>query len=170
MNVFDLAARISLDTSTYDKGLDDAKKKSSVFGDVLKANIVTKGIEVAIDGFKRLGAASIGFFKNSIGAYAEYEQLVGGVETLFKDSSDTIMQYAKEAYKTAGMSANQYMSTVTGFSASLLQSLGGDTAKAAEIGDMAVRDMSDKMSVRVKRVEPYQGCGAKKPQEMAVFR
>ena len=167
MNVFDLAARISLDTSTYDKGLDDAKKKSSVFGDVLKANIVTKGIEVAIDGFKRLGAASIGFFKNSIGAYAEYEQLVGGVETLFKDSSDTIMQYAKEAYKTAGMSANQYMSTVTGFSASLLQSLGGDTAKAAEIGDMAVRDMSDKMSVRVKRVEPYQGCGAKKPQEMA---
>ncbi len=64
--------------------------------------------------------------KQSLDAFASYEQLTGGVETLFKDSSSIVMQYADNAYKTAGMSANQYMETVTGFSASLLQSLGGD--------------------------------------------
>ena len=75
--------------------------------------------------------------------YAEYEQLVGGVETLFKDSADTVMGYAENAYKTAGMSANEYMDTVTSFSASLLQSLGGDTAAAAEKANLAITDMSD---------------------------
>lgn len=81
--------------------------------------------------------------KASIENYAEYEQLVGGVETLFKDSSDTVVEYANNAYKTAGLSANDYMATVTSFSASLLQSLGGDTAAAADMADMAITDMSD---------------------------
>ena len=86
-----------------------------------------------------LGATAIA----SVKAYAEYEQLVGGVETLFKSSSGTVLEYANNAYKTAGMSANEYMDTVTGFSASLLQSLGGDTDKAAKKADLAITDMAD---------------------------
>lgn len=97
----------------------------------------------------------------SIKQYAEYEQLVGGVETLFKESSDTVRSYADNAYKTAGLSANQYMSTITGFSASLLQGLGGDTKKAAEIGNKAVTDMSDnanKMGTAMVDIQnAYQG-------------
>ena len=75
--------------------------------------------------------------------YATYEQMVGGVETLFKNSASIVENYAAGAFKSAGLSANEYMETITGFSASLLQGLGGDTKKAAEIGNMAVIDMSD---------------------------
>lgn len=81
--------------------------------------------------------------KNAIEGFAEYEQLVGGVQTLFKDSSGQLMQYARDAFKTAGMSANEYMNTATSFAASLIQSLGGDTKKAVDYADMAIRDMSD---------------------------
>lgn len=98
---------------------------------------------------------------SAVKSYAEYEQLVGGVETLFKDSSNQVKQYAQEAYKTAGLSANEYMETVTSFSASLLQSMGGDTAKSAEIADMAIRDMSDnanKMGTDMGAIQnAYQG-------------
>lgn len=98
---------------------------------------------------------------NSIKAYADYEQLVGGVETLFKDSSDMVQRYAAQAYKNQGMSANVYMETVTGFSASLLQSLGGDTEKAAKIADMAITDMADnanKMGTSMESIQyAYQG-------------
>lgn len=107
-------------------------------------------------------AAAVGALaKSAIDAYAEYEQLVGGVETLFGTSADVIKGYADEAYKTAGMSANAYMETVTGFSASLLQGLGGDTAKAAEIANQAVIDMSDnanKMGTDMAMIQnAYQG-------------
>ena len=97
-------------------------------------------------GVAALSAAATGVValtKASVANYAEYEQLVGGVETLFKKSSDTVMKYAENAYKTAGLSANEYMETVTSFSASLLQSLGGDTEKAAKAADQAITDMSD---------------------------
>ena len=97
----------------------------------------------------------------SIKSYAEYEQLVGGIETLFKESSNQAMEYARDAYKTAGLSANEYMNTITGFVASLLQGLGGDTKKAAEIGNMAVEDMSDnanKMGTSMELIQnAYQG-------------
>lgn len=97
----------------------------------------------------------------SLGNYREYEQLVGGVETLYKESADKVRQYASEAYRTAGMSANEYMNTVTSFSASLLQSLGGDTAQAADIGNMAIMDMSDnanKMGTSMQSIQnAYQG-------------
>lgn len=133
----------------YEDALDelgDAESKAgdgfTVFKGVL-ANLVTQGINLAIDGVKALGGAMIGMVKESVGAYAEYEQLVGGVETLFKDSADTVMEYANNAYKTAGMSANEYMETATSFSASLLSALGGDTAESARIADMAITDMSD---------------------------
>ena len=115
-------------------------------------------------GVAALSAAATGVValtKASVANYAEYEQLVGGVETLFKKSSDTVMKYAENAYKTAGLSANEYMETVTSFSASLLQSLGGDTEKAAKTADKAITDMSDKQkSVRLKRIELYQRCAA----------
>lgn len=93
---------------------------------------------------KALVAAGIGAaIKESIEAGAELQQSIGGIETLFKDNADTVKQYAADAYKTAGLSANDYMQSVTGFSASLLQGLGGDTAKAAEVANMALVDMSD---------------------------
>lgn len=97
-------------------------------------------------GTAALSVASVGvgaLVKQSTEAYAAYEQNVGGVETLFKANSDTIIKYANEAYKTAGLSANAYMENVTSFSASLLQGLGGDTAKASEIANTAMVDMSD---------------------------
>lgn len=113
-----------------------------------------KGVAVAGAAIGALGAAAVG-------AYSSYEQLTGGVETLFKSSSNTVMNYANQAYKTAGMSANKYMETVTSFSASLLKSLGGDTAKSAELADMAIRDMADnanKMGTSMEAIQyAYQG-------------
>lgn len=107
------------------------------------------------------GAAVVAITKQAIESYAEYEQLVGGVETLFKTSSDKVLGYAQNAYKTAGLSANQYMETVTSFSASLLQGLGGDTDKAAEIANVAITDMSDnanKMGTDMASIQnAYQG-------------
>ena len=97
----------------------------------------------------------------SVKGYSDYEQLAGGVETLFKKSSQSVINNASKAYQTAGMSANEYMETVTGFSASLLQSLGGDTQKASEKADTAIRDMSDnanKMGTDIESIQnAYQG-------------
>lgn len=99
--------------------------------------------------------------KSAVSNFAEYEQLVGGVDTLFKNSSAKVQQYAKDAYKNQQMSANQYMEIVTGFSASLLQSLGGDTNAVAEVSNMAVTDMADnanKMGTSMELIEnAYQG-------------
>ena len=99
--------------------------------------------------------------KASIEGFGDYEQLVGGVETLFKNSSNEVVKYANNAYKTAGLTANEYMETVTSFSASLLQSLNGDTAKAAQVADMAITDMSDnanKMGTDMSSIQnAYQG-------------
>lgn len=121
--------------------------------------------KTATKAFLAVGAAAatatIAIAKASVDAFAEYEQLVGGVETLFKGSSKKLIEYANQAYKTAGLSANQYMATVTGFSASLLQSLGGDTEKAADIANQALIDMSDnanKMGTSMESIQyAYQG-------------
>ena len=130
-------------------------KISSGLGKVGTAAL--KGFAV---GATATATAIVGIGTAAIKSYAEYEQLVGGVDTLFKSSSQTIQQYAAEAYKTAGMSANTYMSTVTSFSASLINSVGGDTARAAEMANMAVQDMSDnanKMGTSLDTVrETYQ--------------
>ena len=97
----------------------------------------------------------------SVQAYAEYEQLVGGVETLFENSAGKVQEYAKNAYQTAGLSANEYMDTVTSFSASLLQSVGNDTNAAAEKANVAITDMSDnanKMGTDMGLIQnAYQG-------------
>ena len=122
------------------------------------AGTAMKGVSVAVGA---AATAVTGLVTASVNAYAEYEQLVGGVDTLFKDSSKKLQEYANQAYKTAGMSANEYMSTVTSFSASLLQSLGGDTEKAADYANQALIDMSDnvnKMGTSMESIQyAYQG-------------
>ena len=161
---------------------DDAQKDLKKLGtdaDKLKsklADLGQKGATVAVNGLKKL--ASISFkalavgiagaatatgllVKNAVSAYADYEQLVGGVETLFKDNASAVQKYANDAYKTAGLSANEYMETVTGFSASLIGSLGGDTKKAADYAHTAIVDMSDnanKMGTDMGLIQnAYQG-------------
>lgn len=127
-----------------------------------KAASISKTAAKGIAAGVGAAAAAIGAIgTQAVKAYADYEQLVGGVETLFKQNADVVQNYANQAYQTAGMSANQYMETVTSFSASLLQSLGGDTAKAAEYGNQAVIDMSDnanKMGTSIDMIQnAYQG-------------
>ena len=152
MNLMDLFVKISVD--------DQASSQVETIGSKLKGGLVTAA-KVGAAAVAAAGTAIIAIGKQAIEQYAEYEQLVGGVETLFKQSSDTVMKYAENAYKTAGLSANKYMSTVTSFSASLLQSLGGDTEAAAKYADMAITDMSDKQkAVRLKRIELCQRCAA----------
>ena len=124
------------------------------------ANLATSAIQSAVSGLKQLGAAVGSVGKQAIEAYSQNEQLVGGVQTLFKDSSGVVLQYANDAYQAAGMSANEYMNTITGFSAALINSLGGDTKAAAELGNTAVQDMADnanKMGTDIGTIqETYQ--------------
>lgn len=132
----------------------------TVFKGIL-ANLGTQAINTALNGLKAMGSALLNVGKQAIESYADYEQLVGGVETLFGNSAKEVQKYANEAYKSAGLSANQYMETVTSFSASLLQSLDGDTAKAAEYSNRAITDMSDnanKMGTDMSMIQnAYQG-------------
>lgn len=120
------------------------------------ADLSARVISKAVEGVKRLAGALIDTGKQSLASYAQYEQLVGGVETLFKDSAKIVEDYAAVAYKTAGLTANEYMSTVTSFSASLLQGLGGDTEKAAKIADMAILDMADNANKMGTSMETLQ--------------
>lgn len=156
MDVFDLFAKISLDSSEYEKGLKNAKSSASgltgLFGKVgSSASTVGKGIfNVATNVAKvsvaatTAGAAAVSALTTlAVNSYADYEQLVGGVETLYKTSADKVQQYAADAYKTAGLSANEYMNTATTFAAALVSSLGGDTEQAAELANTAIGDMSD---------------------------
>lgn len=128
----------------------------SKIGSIAKTALV--GVTAAIG---TASTALVGLGTASVNSYADLEQNVGGIETLFKGSADKVIKNAENAYKTAGMSANQYMETVTSFSASLLQSLGGDTEKAADVADMALTDMSDnanKMGTSMELIQnAYQG-------------
>lgn len=149
MNLFELFVKIGVDDQATNK-IKDVERTADKASKGGLANFASKlggGLKTATKiGTTALGVAATGITALTTMAtknYAEYEQLVGGVETLFKDSADTVMKYAENAYKTAGMSANEYMATVTGFSAAMIQSLGGDTAKAAELSNMALTDMSD---------------------------
>lgn len=146
-------------------GFDDAGQGALKFGDLLKANVlgdfITSGLKAVGNGIKQIGSTFLNVGKQALDSYADYEQLVGGVETLFKESAGIVEGYANNAYKTAGLSANDYMETITSFSASLLQSLNGDTAKVAEVGNMAVTDMADnanKMGTDMSLIQnAYQG-------------
>lgn len=179
---------LKLDQKDYDKGLKDAQKETKSFADKIKestsnagdgftvlkgviANLVSQGINLAISAAKKLGETFVGVVKGAVEAYASYEQLVGGVQTLFGAGGRSLEEYAKsvgtsvdkaktkfnqlekaqqmvvdsasKAYKTAGLSSNQYMETVTSFSAALISSLGGDTVKAANLADKAIIAMAD---------------------------
>ena len=160
MNLFELFVKIGADTTEANKGIDEVGQKTSGLGEKLKSGLATAW-KVAVAGVAA-GATAIGALgTKAVAAYADYEQLVGGVETLFKDSQDQVMDYANNAYKTAGLSANEYMETVTSFSASLLQSLDGDTSAAADKANLAITDMSDnanKMGTDMTSIQnAYQG-------------
>lgn len=183
MKVFDLAAKITLDQSEYDKGLKSAGSNMEGFGEKLKKGLKTAA-KVGGAAVAAFSAAAVAIGKQSIESYAQYEQLVGGVDTLFKRSelsleeyaastgrsigevvgeyarmnagANTVMKNAENAYKTMGLSANEYMETVTGFSAALLQSLGGDTLAAANYADLAITDMADNASKMGTSMESIQ--------------
>lgn len=132
---------------TLAKTNDEANDTANGGFTVLKAamaNLVSQGISAAIDGMKQLGAAIVDLGKQSVAGFAEFEQLQGGVEKLFgPDTAKEVEKNATLAYKTAGLSANKYLETVTNFSASLISGLEGDTAEAAKVADIAIKDMSD---------------------------
>lgn len=153
--------------SDWKGNMSDIKDKLSPITNGLK-NVASAAANVAKTSFKAfsvgVAAVSAGLVKigkDAIEAYADTEQLRGGVETLFKNASDEVIKNANDAFKTAGMSANEYMETVTSFSASLIQSVGGDTAKAAKLADQAIVDMSDnanKMGTDISSIQnAYQG-------------
>lgn len=152
MNLMDLAVKITCD--------DQASGQVEGIGSKITGTVGRIGSAVtAIMGSAAVaGAVAIG--KSALDAYADYEQLVGGIDTLFKDSSARMQQYASQAYQTAGVSANRYMEISTSFAASLISSLGGDTAAAADMANMAIMDMSDnanKMGTSLETVqEAYQ--------------
>ena len=160
MDVGNLVAKITLNTEDFAKGV------SGVTGAVGKlATGVTNtlaGVTAAVGAAVAGAAAGMGaIIKDSVKNFADYEQLVGGVETLFKDSADIVQDYAKDAYKTAGISANEYMQQATNFSAALIKSLSGDTKQAAQVTDMAIKDMADnsnKMGTALESIQTaYQG-------------
>jgi phage-related protein len=152
--------KVVIDTELNESGMKSGLSSLSKVG-----GAAVSGIGTALKATTAvIGTATVavgGLVSASVKAYSSYEQLVGGVDTLFEKSSKKVQQYANDAYKTAGMSANAYMETVTGFSASLLQSLGGDTEKSAEYANSAIVDMSDnanKMGTSMESIKyAYQG-------------
>lgn len=156
-NADDSLDKVKKAANNTESALDKVKKTASNASSKL-LELGKKGAVAAFNGLKKIAGLSfkavtvgIGAAATAVGtlvtksvqAYADYEQLVGGVDTLFKGDSKTVQKYANDAFKTAGLSANEYMETVTGFSASMIQSVGGDTKKAAELSNMAITDMSD---------------------------
>ena len=183
MNVFDLSARIGLDSSDYDRGLNQAESGFMRVANGIKSGIGTIA-KVTAAGFTAAAAGIAAISKQAIESYADYEQLVGGVETLFgaqgqsleeyatmvgksvddakaqydklQEAQEIVMRNAAEGYKSAGLSANEYMETVTSFSASLIASLGGDTVKAAEMSNKAIVDMADNANKMGTSMEAIQ--------------
>ena len=134
--------KLSFNTKDLDKGQQEvANKIDKTLGKI--SSVAKTGGKLIASGLTASATAVAGFAAASVKGYAEYEQLQGGVETLFKESSDQLMAYAEQSYKTTQLSAAQYMETATSFSASLIQGLGGDTAKAADYADRAIVSMSD---------------------------
>lgn len=152
MNLLDLMVKIGVD--------DQASAGVEKIAGGIKSGLGAAATAAAA-GIAAVTGAVAALTTASVSAYSEYQQLTGGVETLFSTSADKLMAYAETAYQTAGMSANTYMETATSFSASLLQGLGGDTAKAVEIANMAITDMSDnanKMGTDINSIrDAYQG-------------
>lgn len=148
---------VVISTALDNKGIEKGVKAlKGTLGGLTK---VTAKVSASI--VAAFGTAAVAITKQASDAYADYEQLVGGVETLFKGGAEKVKGYAEDAFYRAGVSANKYMETVTSFSASLISALGGDTAKAADVADMAMVDMADnanKMGSAVESIQSaYQG-------------
>lgn len=159
MDVFDLQAKISLDSSGFKKNLDAASGLMSGFGDSVRGVFADIG--------QALAAAFtvdkiVDFVETAVREFGRFEQLVGGVDALFGEAAGkTLQENADAAFQTAGLSANEYMDTATSFAASLIQALGGDTAAAVDMVDMAVTDMADnanRMGTDIGSIQhAYQG-------------
>ena len=158
-------AQKTIERELNEQGLEKIGEKE---GEKLGGGMASGAGAKLASGLKIAGAAAAAAFagaiaigRESLSEYADYEQLVGGMDTLFKESSDQMQKYASQAYKTAGLSANDYMETATSFSASLISSLGGNTEKAAELANLAITDMSDnanKMGTDMSMIQnAYQG-------------
>lgn len=162
-DIFELRAKLGLDKREYEEGLEDAESQASGFGGKLMGALGTGAKVLGEVSLAATGAAITGvtaLTTASVNAYGNFEQLAGGVEKLFGDASESVMAYADVAYESAGMSANEYMETVTSFSASLISGLGGDTEQAAEIADMAIRDMADNANTFGTSMESIQNAYA----------
>lgn len=156
--------KLKFDGKDVKSELSAVEKETNTFGSKVTGTLKSVA-KVGVATFTAMTGAATAFVtkavKSAVEGFAEYEQLVGGVDTLFKDVSDTVQKNADIAFKTAQISANDYMQTVTSFSASLIQSLGGDTKKAAQVADKAVIDMADnvnKMGTDMSMIQnAYQG-------------
>lgn len=178
MELFKLFGTIAVDNSSAVKGMNNTADTAQKTGESMAQS--TEKAEGRMSGaFSKIGQGAIaigkviasgvavgtvavaGLAKSALDSYADYEQLVGGVETLFKDGASKVKQYASQAFSSAGLSANEYMETVTSFSASLIQSLNGDTVKASEVANQAIIDMADnanKMGSSIESIQnAYQG-------------
>lgn len=147
MNLLDLAVKITCDdqaSSNVDKISDGIKNK---LGAAAKAGVAAAAA---------VGTATVAIGKTALDAYSNYEQLVGGIDTLFKASSGKMQQYAANAYQTAGVSANRYMEISTSFAAALISSLGGNTEAAADMANTAITDMSDNANKMGTSLETVQ--------------
>ena len=147
MNLLDLAVKITCD--------DQASGEVDKIGDGIK-NKLGAAAKVGAAAVAALGTATIAIGKTALDAYANYEQLVGGIDTLFKASSGKMQQYAANAYRTAGVSANRYMEISTSFAAALIGSLGGNTEAAADMANTAITDMSDNANKMGTSLETVQ--------------
>ena len=188
MNLYELCVKIGADVTDVNKGIDETGKKTSDLGEKIKNGLATVG-KAAVVGVTAAATAIGTIGTKAIQAYADYEQLVGGVETLFGTSAGSAEEYAAQtgeavddvrmkwaslsraqniimyraqnAFKTAGLSANEYMETVTSFAAALVSSMGGDTEAAAQRADLAITDMADnanKMGSSMESIQnAYQG-------------
>ena len=162
MNVLDLFAEIKIDGSDYENGIDKAVKSASSFASKLK-NGLAKAAKVTTAALTATSAAAGAIGKKMLDSYADYEQLTGGITTLFEDLDYDIIENAQNAYKTAGLSANDYMETVMGFAASLNQSLlasEGNIARSADLSDQIIRDMSDNANKMGSNMESIQNAYA----------
>ena len=160
MDLMTIAAKLVLDDSGFRSGINAAESQGRGLTKSLSAMTVAAG-NIMADVLKKTVSTVKNIVGESIGAYADYQQLIGGVETLFKTSAGQVEAYAKQSFRTTGLSANDYMETVTGFSASLLQGLKGDTAAAADLANTAIQDMADnanKMGTDMSSIQvAYQG-------------
>lgn len=154
-DLLDIFVKVNFDSAAYEQGIKDAESSFSKFGDKIKAGLgaLTKATTAAISA----GATALGkFISDSVSAYGSYEQLVGGVETLFGDSAQKVLENSEKAYRTAGMSMNEYMETSIQSAAALINSLEGDTKTAAELMDMSITDMSDNVNKMGTTMEAVQ--------------